>query len=672
MATAEVTRTAPTQRLDLSPEQKDLIVGAAGEIIRAAVRGREPKHADPTLGGAADLMLSGAFVSLKRGKHLRGCCGGLQTNAVPLLKSIADAGLRTALDDFRFPPVSTCELEHLRLEVWLLFNPQPVRARGEERVAAVVTGGKHGLVVERGESRGLLLPGVAAEHDWDSRRFLEQVCVKAGLHPSLWKDDDTRLMTFEGEVFEGRVAEPSGNGHGKPVSAFRQEELDAYAEFCRGNVVALLGGRAPDFYLPSLPDYTVAGVALSIGRPNMEALHLTQYSLRPGVPLQATLYALAQAAAQSLAQEAVTADDLTASVTILHDAAMHGTVADVDLGGFAASHRAMLVMERSRAGIVFDPERGPRELLKEAVHRAHVKSPRAAAVFSLAAAASTPPVSIAVGPRPMSGPSTRPAGVAGRFYPAEPQLLERMVDGFLAGDRRPERWPAAMVPHAGLIYSGRLAASVLRRLQFPETIICIGPKHTQHGMEWAVAPHEKWSIPGATIASDPDLARRLADAIPGLTLDAAAHQQEHAIEVELPFVARLAPRSKVVGIAIGHGDYESCCRFADGLTEVIGECDQPPLLLISSDMNHFATDEENRRLDEIAIQALERLDPEDVYETVTGNHISMCGVLPAVIVMETLKRLGGLNRAERVGYATSADVTGDTSRVVGYAGMLFA
>jgi AmmeMemoRadiSam system protein B/AmmeMemoRadiSam system protein A len=675
MATAEMTA-APTRRLDLSPEQRDLIVSAAGEIIRAAVRGREPRHADPTLGGAADLMLSGTFVSLKRGKHLRGCCGGLQAHAVPLLKSIAESGLRTALDDFRFPPVSTCELEHLRLEVWLLFNPQPVRVRGEERVSAVVTGGKHGLVVERGESRGLLLPGVAAEHDWDSRRFLEQVCVKAGLHPSLWKDDATRLMTFEGEVFEGRVAEPSGNGQSKPVSAFRSEELDAYAEFCRGNIVAMLSGRAPSFYLPSLPDYTVTGVALSIDRPEQaEPLHLAHYSLRPGVPLQSTLYSLAQAAVQSLAQEGMTAkalSGLTASVTILHDPAMHGTVADPDLGGFAASHRAMLVMERSRAGIVFDPRRGPRELLKEAVHQTHVKSPRSAAVFSLAAAASATPVSIPIGPRPVSGPSTRPPGVAGRFYPGEAQLLERMVDGFLESDRKTERWPAAMVPHAGLIYSGRLAASVLRRLQFPETIIVIGPKHTQHGMEWAVAPHDQWSIPGATLASDAKLARRLADAIPGLELDAAAHQQEHAIEVELPFIARLAPRSRVVGIAIGQGDYESCCRFAEGLTEVIRDCDKQPLLLISSDMNHFATDEENRRLDEIAIQALERLDPEDVYETVTGNQISMCGVLPAVIVMETLKRLGGLNRAERVGYATSADVTGDTSRVVGYAGMLFA
>ena len=88
-------------------------------------------------------------------------------------------------------------------------------------------------------------------------------------------------------------------------------------------------------------------------------------------------------------------------------------------------------------------------------------------------------------------------------------------------------------------------------------------------------------------------------------------------------------------------------------------------------MNHFATDAENRRLDALALAALERLDPAALHETVTGNNISMCGVLPAVIVLETLRLLGRLEQAERVGYATTADVTGDTSRVVGYAGMLF-
>ena len=89
-------------------------------------------------------------------------------------------------------------------------------------------------------------------------------------------------------------------------------------------------------------------------------------------------------------------------------------------------------------------------------------------------------------------------------------------------------------------------------------------------------------------------------------------------------------------------------------------------------MNHYAADAENRRLDNIALTALEQLDPEQTFQTILQQGISMCGVRPAVIVMETLKQLGGLTRCERVAYGTSADATGDQSRVVGYAGMLFA
>jgi AmmeMemoRadiSam system protein B len=245
------------------------------------------------------------------------------------------------------------------------------------------------------------------------------------------------------------------------------------------------------------------------------------------------------------------------------------------------------------------------------------------------------------------------------------------VDELLGDERGGEPWSAAMVPHAGLRFSGPVAAAVLRRLAIPRTVIVLGPKHTPLGMEWAVAPHQRWSFPGGSMASDPELARALAAAIPGLALDAAAHQREHAIEVELPFLARLAPQARVVGIAVGEGDLASCRRFAEGLAAVLRRREDRPLLLVSSDMNHFATDVETRRLDGLALEALEGLDPQEVYRTVRRNHISMCGVLPAVIVLETLRRLGGLSRAERVGYATSADAGGDPGRVVGYAGMLF-
>ncbi len=677
MATADssvsTTWVASARRPELTVGQKRAVVEAAGELVSAAAAGRQVNVVDRTLGGAADAAVCGVFVSLKRGKHLRSCCGMLGS-PMPLGAALQDAAFRTAREDVRFPPVSPTELEHLDMEVWLLFAPEPMQARGEARIQAV-TVGKHGLQLVRGQARGLLLPGVPVENDWDAERFLEQVCVKAGLHPALWKDDETNLFTFEGEALHGRLAgaESAGSVAARPVP-FSPQEVEAYAEFCRNNIVALLTGATPSYYFFGAPDGNVTGVVLAVSRPgDTEDQSFSQLSLRPGVPLQSTLFSLSQAAAQSVARQGVKANELNTirvGLAILHDPAMHGTVAEVDLGGIDPRNRAVLVMERNKSALLFDHQRTSQQLVQEASEECQVGNPANAAVFSLGALSTLDRVTIASVPKAVRGPSQRPPGVAGMFYPADAAELERMVDDMLKGAPKTKAWPAAIVPHAGLIYSGRITADVLQRIKIPNTVIVLGPKHTALGVEWAVAPQQTWTMPGFTIESDPKLARQLCQAIPGLELDAMAHQREHAIEVELPFIARLAPQASVVGIAIGGGDLERCLQFAAGLAGVLREHEEKPLLLVSSDMNHFATDAENRRLDEIALKSLDSLDPKTVYETVTGNRISMCGVLPAVIVLETLRLLGALKKVERVAYATTADVTGDKSRVVGYAGVL--
>jgi AmmeMemoRadiSam system radical SAM enzyme/AmmeMemoRadiSam system protein B/AmmeMemoRadiSam system protein A len=671
-STPRGTRTMPSQEpavapvAGLTPEQKQQVVAAAAALLRAAVGG-QPADAPPV----PEHTVHGTFVSLKLGGHLRSCCGLLGT-PTPLAQALAQAAYRTAWEDVRFPPVSPTELEHLDLEVWLLYNPQPVAARGEERLTAV-TVGRHGVQVVRGEARGLFLPGVAVEQGWDARRFLDHVCVKAGLPPTAWRDDATALFTFEGESLQGSAAGPDPIA---PRSApCRPEDLPAYADFCRSNLGALLTGATPSYYHWGAPDGTVAGAVLTVQRPDTGATtHFSQTSLRPGLPLQATLFGLVQSAAQTLAYQRITVDDFNAlrlGVSFFHDPALHGTVAAPHLAGLDTSERGLLVLERNKSALVFDPQKTADELLADAATQARVTHPAAAPVFSLAAVAGVAPLNVSTAPKPVRGPAERPAAVAGTFYEADPEALARTVDGLLTGERGDEEWPAALVPHAGLRFSGRVAADVLRRVRIPSHIIVIGPKHTPLGMEWAVAPHQTWALPGGSIESDFLLARKLCQAIPGLEMDAAAHQREHAVEVELPLLSRLAPQTRVVGIALGHGDLASCRRFAEGLAGVLRQRDEMPLLLISSDMNHFASDAENRRLDALAIAALERRDPEALYQTVAENSISMCGVLPAVIVLETLRLLGRSKRAERVSYATTADVTGDTSRVVGYAGMLF-
>jgi len=260
-----------------------------------------------------------------------------------------------------------------------------------------------------------------------------------------------------------------------------------------------------------------------------------------------------------------------------------------------------------------------------------------------------------------SGPQAevRPPAVAGGFYPDAPQV-----------EKPAEKWAAAMLPHAGWVYSGRLAAAVVRRLQIPSSVVILCPKHQPGGADWALAPYTHWAFPGGQLAADTELVQQLAEAVSGLQRDATPHRQEHAIEVQLPLLARLAPETRLVGITIGEGNWTALRQFAKQMAGVLRKLPEMPLLLISSDMNHFAPQDETWRLDRLALEAMTSLDPQRLLETVQRHHISMCGARPAVIVMETLRQLDALHRSEIVGYLTSADTSHDTRRVVGYAGVL--
>lgn len=655
-------------------EQENAVHQAACEIVAAAVTRRQPRLADPTLQGAADLTVMGVFVTLKRAGQLRGCCG-IVGQPTKLLPAVMNAGMRTAAEDHRFPPVSPVELPFLTLDVTLLSNFQSVTVQGEGRVAEVEAG-KHGLKITRGNKSGLLLPSVASERGWDARTFLNQVCRKAGLPVTAWQQPDAQLVRFEGKLieraFDSDVLASISRNQNEQIS---DADLDQLARFARSNISALLRGAVPQCFPANGPDGTVDGLALRVSFP--EVLHsavFSQVQLRHGFPLQTTLLRLTESAARWLQTAKVDSEQwnrMQIDLILLSGPAMHGPVESVDLRGLDPEARAVMVLESQRSAWRFERNATKEDLVQHTVAAAKVRSPAVAQVFSFAARSTAAEISNANVPRPQSGTDLRPAAVAGRFYPSNPAELNRTVDeclGDIPAVQQP--WPAVMVPHAGLQFSGRIAGGVLKRIELPDTIIVIGPRHTRQGVEWAVAPHARWQLPGASMAADPELAKRLCAGIDGLELDAAAHAQEHGIEVELPLLARLAPNSRVVGITIGAGDLRQCQRFGRQLADVLSELTETPLLVISSDMNHFASDDENRRLDELALSAMETLDPATLYETVTTNGVSMCGVLPAVIVMETLRCRNQLSRVQRAGYGTSGDVTGEKDRVVGYAGML--
>ena len=662
MATATA---APPTSIELTSDQESLIRKAAADYIGAATLDR--RATPPDLSSSANAPVSGVFTSLKRKGRLRSCCGSFG-QTMPLQKCLAEAAHRTATNDPRFPRISPSEVPHLDMEVWLLFAPEKINERGEDRINAVQVG-THGLQLIKGQNRGLLLPGVPVDAGWDTEQFLQQVCIKAGVPPTSWKDDDTTIFRFAGKAIRGGLVDGDGKFPLAPP-LYVDSDMRALEQYCRDTIAAVIRGSTPMYYCPNVSDSNVNGAAVVVTPPGSSRdINLSRLNLKQQMPLQSTLFSLCSDLAATLRRRGMMSGKFDLEISIMYDSAMHGTVAEPDLNGLES--RCVLVIEHNKTGWLFDRSLSSEQLVEEAAELTQVADPNFSALYSMAIQSSGNRLAGSSVPKAVRGESERSPGVAGKFYPGTDAEINAELDRMLAGDAPVEPCKAAMVPHAGWRFSGQLAADVLKRIKFPKSVICIGPKHTPNGVEWSVAPHHVWKLPGGNVDSDYALAKQLSDSIPGLQMDAAAHQQEHGIEVELPIIHRLSPETKVVGLALGGGNLDRCEQAADALAEVIKEMDEPPLLLISSDMNHYANDEETRRLDALALKELDRLDPDALFNVCSSNHISMCGMIPAVIVLKTLKKLNRLHQSRTVGYATSADVTGDTNRVVGYAGRIF-
>jgi AmmeMemoRadiSam system protein B len=275
----------------------------------------------------------------------------------------------------------------------------------------------------------------------------------------------------------------------------------------------------------------------------------------------------------------------------------------------------------------------------------------------------------------MQTPAVRRPAVAGRFYPGKPEVLTRQLDQCLAADTpAPEKIESALgciVPHAGYIYSGHVAGAVFQRLPARATYIILCPNHTGRGAPLAIMSKGEWLTPLGAVGIDEALAARLQHSTHLLMEDAKAHESEHAIEVQLPFLQRSVGAFTFVPIAIGVTRYAALEALGHGMAQALKSSESPVMIVASSDMNHYEPDDVTRVKDGKALDQILAMDPAGLYEVVQKEDISMCGYGPAVAMLIAVKDLGA-TRAELVGYATSADTSGDRSAVVGYAGMVIS
>jgi MEMO1 family protein len=265
----------------------------------------------------------------------------------------------------------------------------------------------------------------------------------------------------------------------------------------------------------------------------------------------------------------------------------------------------------------------------------------------------------------------RMPAVSGQFYPGTASGLSRTLLELTREVK--ERIPAIAVvsPHAGYVYSGAVAGELFSSVRVPGRAVIFCPNHTGIGEDAAIMSHGAWRMPWGDVPVDEELAARLETACPLLREDASAHSREHAIEVQLPFLHRFRPDVRIVPVALGRLSLEDCREIGEAVADAIaGDADRP-LLVASSDMSHYVPDAVARTKDGLAIDRMLALDPEGLYATVRKERISMCGVLPATVVLFAARRLGATS-ARLIRYATSGDVSREFDQVVGYAGLSFA
>ena len=267
----------------------------------------------------------------------------------------------------------------------------------------------------------------------------------------------------------------------------------------------------------------------------------------------------------------------------------------------------------------------------------------------------------------------RPPAVSGTWYPDSAASLASEVDAHLAraaATPRLDTVTALIAPHAGLLYSGPVAAYAYRQLagRTIDVVVLVGPSHFV-GFE-GISIHRKggFDSPLGVAPVDEACAARLMAASPLIKEHPAAHVREHSLEMQLPFVRRLLPHASIVPLVVGW----QTPIVARELGRALGEAlrDTSAVMVASSDLSHYEDASTAHAMDQQVIETVKRFDPDALQALLEANDRHACGGGPMVAVMRAAKELGA-SEAVVLNYADSGDVSGDKSSVVGYLAAAF-
>jgi AmmeMemoRadiSam system protein B len=265
-------------------------------------------------------------------------------------------------------------------------------------------------------------------------------------------------------------------------------------------------------------------------------------------------------------------------------------------------------------------------------------------------------------------PMIRKPVVAGMFYPGSPSQLRKDVQSMLAETPpRPDvgRVVAAIVPHAGYMYSGQTAAAAYATLRKSdaETVVIVSPSHREHFFSASIYEGDGYETPLGVVDIDATLRARLVKSDEHITSGTEGHRGEHAIEVQLPFLQEVLPGRKILPIVMGDQQRQLCYL----LGQKLGDClkGKPVILIASSDLSHYYRYDIAEQLDRVIVEDVIQFEHGKLMSDLESDKTEACGGGPIVAVLMAAAQLGG-TKATILAHCNSGDITGDKDGVVGY------
>lgn len=276
----------------------------------------------------------------------------------------------------------------------------------------------------------------------------------------------------------------------------------------------------------------------------------------------------------------------------------------------------------------------------------------------------------------------RKPAVAGLFYDDEPESLKKRIEWCFKHSLGPGKLPlkgekqqikGVVAPHAGYIYSGPVAAHSYYQLVedgFPETFIILCPNHTGRGSAVSAMVEGQWSTPLGLVTIDQEFSQSLVSNSSIIDMDNQAHSQEHSCEVHLPFLQYFEADFKIVPLSMWMQDEESSLEIGKNIATTALELERRVVVIASTDFTHYQPQEIAASHDHLLLEDIARLDVDQMYHHIRKYNISMCGYGPVAATIIASKKLGA-TQGQILKYATSGDMTGDETAVVGYGSLLF-